>query len=118
MTDLVLLDVKYTNAEDYRRHVGCELAQVESFLSYLQEQGIATWLRHVLIPGYNDNEESLSRLVALRDAHSCVRRVELLPFRKLCLEKYREMGIPFALEDTPEMPADRTEELRRKYALN
>lgn len=118
VTDLVLLDVKYTNAEDYRRHVGCELAQVESFLSYLQEQGIATWLRHVLIPGYNDNEESLSRLVALRDAHSCVRRVELLPFRKLCLEKYREMGIPFALEDTPEMPADRTEELRRKYALN
>ena len=118
LTDLVLLDIKYTNAEDYRRYVGCEMSQVEAFLSYLQEQGIAVWLRHVLIPGYNDDEGSLSRLAALRDAHSCVRRVELLPFRKLCLEKYREMGIPFALEDTPEMPADRTEKLRLKYGLN
>ena len=118
LTDLVLLDIKYTNAEDYRRYVGCEMSQAEAFLSYLQEQGIAVWLRHVLIPGYNDDEGSLSRLAALRDAHSCVRRVELLPFRKLCLEKYREMGIPFALEDTPEMPADRTEKLRLKYGLN
>ena len=117
VTDLVLLDIKYTNAEDYRRYVGCEMSQVEAFLSYLQEQGIAVWLRHVLIPGYNDDEESLSRLTALRDAHSCVRRVELLPFRKLCLEKYREMAIPFALEDTPEMPAERAEELRRKYGF-
>lgn len=112
VTDLVLLDYKYTNAEDYLRHTGCELARVEEFLAYLQKQGISTWIRHVLIPGYNDTEESMARLAALRQSHSCIQRIELLPFRKLCLEKYREMGIAFPLENTPEMPPDRIEELK------
>ena len=111
VTDLVLLDVKYTNAEDYRKYTGCEMARVEQFLAYLQEQGIPTWVRHVLIPGYNDTEGSLKCLSALGTTYPCIQKTELLPFRKLCLEKYREMGIPFPLEDTPEMPKDRVAEL-------
>ena len=115
VTDLVLLDVKYTNAEDYQKYTGCEMARVEQFLAYLQEQGIPTWIRHVLIPGYNDTEESLKRLSALGTTYPCIQKTELLPFRKLCLEKYREMGIPFPLEDTPEMSQDRTAELYRRF---
>ena len=36
VTDLVLLDYKYTNAEDYLRHTGCEMTRVDEFLTYLQ----------------------------------------------------------------------------------
>lgn len=115
VTDLVLLDLKYTTEEAYRQYVGCRMSQVESFLQYLQEQGKATWLRHVLIPGYNDREDSLARLAAIREQYSCVERVELLPFRKLCLEKYRHMGIAFPLEDTPEMSPERTETYYRQF---
>ena len=117
VTDLVLLDYKYTNAEDHLRYTGCELSRVELFLDYLQKLGKPTWLRHVLIPGYNDNADSLARLREVRDSHSCIRRVELLPFRKLCLEKYRELRIPFALENTPEMSAERVEMLRASAGL-
>ncbi|MBQ7321078.1 MAG: pyruvate formate lyase-activating protein [Clostridia bacterium] len=117
VTDLVLLDYKYTNAEDHLRYTGCELSRVETFLDHLQKLGKPTWLRHVLIPGYNDSAESLARLREVRDAHSCICKVELLPFRKLCLEKYRELGIPFVLENTPEMPAARAEELAKPFKL-
>ena len=117
VTDLVLLDYKYTNAEDYLRHTGCEMTRVDEFLTYLQEIEKPTWLRHVLIPGYNDNEESMRRLATIRERFTCIARVELLPFRKLCLEKYRQMEIPFPLEDTPEMPPERVEQLRISAGL-
>jgi pyruvate formate lyase activating enzyme len=39
--------------------------------------------------------------------------VELLPFRKLCIEKYKAMGIDFALSDVPEANEEMIEELRR-----
>ena len=117
VTDLVLLDYKYTNAEDYLRYTGCEMEAVDRFLSYLQQIKKTTWLRHVLIPGYNDTVESLARLRTLRDRYSCVERVELLPFRKLCLEKYCQMGIVFPAEDTPEMSPEHLEELRVSAGL-
>lgn len=117
VTDLVLLDFKYTDARDYVRYTGCEMARVEEFLAYLQTQNKSTWLRHVLIPGYNDREESLARLVTLRENYPCVKRIELLPFRKLCLEKYRELGISFPLADTPEMSQEHLEVLRSQFAL-
>ena len=84
-------------------------------LSFTQEQGKATWLRHVLIPGYNDCEDSLARLAMIRERYPCVQRVELLPFRKLCLEKYRQLEIVFPLEDTPEMSTERTEAYFRQF---
>ena len=112
VTDLVLLDYKYTDPRDYLRYTQCEMARVDTFLNYLQQTKKRTWLRHVLIPGYNDSVESLLRLRCVRDRYSCIERVELLPFRKLCLEKYRQMEIPFPLEETPEMSVERLEELR------
>ena len=117
VTDLVLLDVKYTNAEDYRAHVGCELSRVEEFLAYLCEHNIPTWIRHVLIPGYNDNDASLTVLCDLPHRYPNIEKIELLPFRKLCLEKYRELNIPFPLADTPEPTAECIAELRARYPL-
>lgn len=117
VTDLVLLDYKYTNAQDYLRYSGCEMARVDEFLAYLQIVNKPTWLRHVLIPGYNDSVPSLRHLKQVRETYPCIERVELLPFRKLCLEKYRQLGISFALENTPEMSAERQEALRAEAGL-
>ena len=114
-TDLVLLDYKYTNEEDYLRHTGMRKSRADEFLACLQEMGKETWLRHVYIPGLNDTDESLERLANLGRAHACISRIEILPFRRLCLEKYAEMGIPFPLADTPEPTADRLAALREKY---
>lgn len=112
LTDLVLLDYKYTNREDYAAYTGgCDKHDVDSFLEYLNSVGKPTWLRQVVIEGLNDSEESLSRLFALRDRYACVEKIELLPFHKLCIEKYRELGIPFPLEDTPETSREKIDHL-------
>ncbi len=102
VTDRVLLDIKYTNDEDYRENVGCAMKPVIEFLEYLDKQSIATTLRQVIIPKLNDTEENVLKLKAIRDKHKCVDSVELLAFHKICESKYQNMGIKFPLSDAPE----------------
>ena len=103
VTDRVLLDIKYTSDEAYKKYVGCNMESVLSFLSYLAEKGIATTLRQVIIPSLNDTEENILKLREIADAHKNVDKTELLPFRKICTSKYEQLGIPFpfARMETP-----------------
>ena len=101
-TDRVLLDIKYTDDTMYREHVGCSLENVMKFLAALQEKGIPTTLRQVIIPGLNDHEENIARLGEIAGSHSCVDKIELLPFRKVCSVKYDNLGIVFPFAHIPE----------------
>lgn len=94
-TDRVLLDIKYTDNESYLKNVGCDYDRVLEFLNYLDEHNIKTTLRQVIIPTKNDNTENIMRLNELANAHNCVDKVELLPFKKICQTKYDEMKIEF-----------------------
>jgi pyruvate formate lyase activating enzyme len=97
------LDVKYPTDEQYRAYVGCGIETPLAFLDYLDEQGIATTLRQVIIPTLNDTEQNLAFLKELVAAHPCIDTVELLPFKKLCTVKYEQMGqaFRFAAYDEP-----------------
>lgn len=94
-TDLVLLDIKMCSDELYQKHIGMPLSQVLFFLDQLEKRKIPAWIRQVSVPGLNDSEEDKIRLLALTSNYRCIERVELLPFRKLCTEKYEQMHLPF-----------------------
>ena len=111
VTDRVLLDIKYTTDEDYRRYVGCSLDAPLKFLAYLNEKGIKTTLRQVVIPTLNDTEQNMLALRDIARAHACVDGVELLPFRKICQVKYDQMGIPFPFAHLDEPSGERVREL-------
>ncbi|MFI3317486.1 MAG: pyruvate formate-lyase-activating protein, partial [Rikenellaceae bacterium] len=58
VTDLVLLDIKSFDKDQFPKIAGGgRLDQVLGFLDYLQQQGIKCWVRHVIVPGYTDQEE-------------------------------------------------------------
>lgn len=100
-TDRVLLDIKYTEDEQYQKHVGCDLHKVLGFLEFLNEQKIPVTLRQVIIPTLNDNEENILKLKAITEKYACVDKVELLPFKKVCQVKYDDLGMKFPFEDIP-----------------
>lgn len=114
LCDLVILDYKYTDCDSYQKHVGMKKEKVDFFLQNLQRLNKRVWIRQVIIPSLNDSEEAVQRLYDLRGKYSCIEKIELLPFRKLCIEKYRSMGIEFALEHTPEASAELIEKLTRQ----
>ena len=82
-----------------------------SFLDKLERRGCDVWIRHVVVPDINDNEEDIARLAELVKGKRCVKKVELLPFKSLCIEKYKALKIPFPLENTPQMSSARMREL-------
>ena len=114
-TDLVLLDFKYTNREDYLKYTRMEMSAAQEFLDYLQEIKKPTWIRFVVIPDLNDGDDSISNIIRLKSEYDCVQKVELLPFRKLCLEKYDNMGIEFPLKNTPEAKQQFIDDIYKKY---
>lgn len=111
--DLVLLDVKMTTQEDYFRYTGGSLAATMAFLEQLDERGIAIWIRQVIVRGLNDDEQSVRRLARLLKPFSTIEKIELLPFKKLCLEKYEQLGVAFPLKDTPETEPSEIEALQK-----
>ena len=48
---------------------------------------------------------------------SNLEKIEWLPFKTLCLEKYGRMGIPFPLEGTPALEADALQKTLQKLGL-
>ena len=116
VTDLVLLDIKMTTDADYREYIGCPMEKPVFFLKKLEEKGIPVWIRHVAVPGLTDTPEDLARLRGLLDGFSCVRKVEFLPFHKICAPKYEKLGIPFPFDRYPAARPGLAEELSQAYA--
>lgn len=106
VTDLCLLDYKMCNADDYEKYTRCKKSSVDFFLSELQKRSIDTWLRQVIVKGINDSAESVKYLYGVAESHPCVKKVELLKFRKLCAPKYENLGIEFPFGNLPETKAE------------
>ena len=111
LVDLVILDYKYTNSCDYEKYVGMKQEDVDLFLEKLEQKQKNVWIRQVIIPTLNDTEESVLKLFELEKKYSCVKKIELLPFRKLCLEKYSAQGLEFKLKDVCEASRELIEKL-------
>ena len=116
VTDRVLLDIKFTNNEDYARHAGCSLDSVLAFLDELDKRGIPTTVRQVVIPTINDSDENAERLKEIVSGRKCVDKVELLPFKKICKVKYDNMGLKFPFEDIPTPDVETMARLQKYFS--
>ena len=117
-TDRVLLDIKYTNNEDYVKFVGCTLEKVKEFLEYLNLKKIPTTIRQVIIPTLNDNKENIEKLNDIISKYPCVDCVELLPFKKICKVKYDNLSIPFEFNKYSTPTKEDMEKLNKQIIIN
>lgn len=96
-TDLVLLDIKHIDNDAHKRLTGWENENILDCARYLSDIHKPVWIRHVLVPGINDDDESLHRLRSFIDTLSNVERVEVLPYHDLGVYKWEQLGIPYKL---------------------
>ena len=111
-TDTVLCDIKTTDEDDCRRIFGTSLQTTKDFLTACEQAGCRIIIRHVVVPGMTDGEEHIRSLCAIASQYKTLEKIELLPFRRLCTEKYERLGIPFPMGDTPECDAETIARLR------
>jgi pyruvate formate lyase activating enzyme len=103
--DLVLLDIKSSDPEIYRRVTGRELSPTLRFAERLAALGKPVWVRFTLVPGATDdpaNVEGIARFVA---PMKNVEWVEVQPFHQLGAFKWKAMNLEYKHSDTPP-PAD------------
>ena len=112
-TDTVLCDIKFPTDELYRKHIGTGIDTVLDFIEECNKTEADVIIRHVVVPGMTDSEDSIKQVAALAKKAKKLVGIELLPFRKLCEQKYKELGLVFSLVDTPECDADTIEKLKR-----
>lgn len=110
-TDRVLLDIKFTTNEDYMNYVGCSLDSPLFFLDYLSQMDIPVTIRQVIVPTLNDSAENILQLKEIISSRSCVDKIELLPFKKICKVKYDNLGLIFPFEKYNTPDSDKIEKL-------
>ena len=102
VTDLVLLDIKHIDSKKHEELTGKGNENILDFAKYLSEKNIPVWIRHVLVPGINDDEESLKSLGHFIQGLKNVERIQVLPYHSMAINKYKELGLPYSLQQTPE----------------
>ncbi len=103
-TDLVLYDVKETSDERYLALCGKTSDASHAFERCLLSSKVPFIVRHVVVPGRNDDEHAMRALAAyIKKYLPSARDVELLPYHRMGAHKYADLGMKEPLGDTPEM---------------
>ncbi|MCC3373556.1 pyruvate formate-lyase-activating protein [Cohnella sp. REN36] len=114
VTDLVLLDLKLM---DQRGHVDLTTQPNDrtiAFAKRLSQRGNRMWVRRVLVPGFTDRPEDLIDLGSFIGELYGVEKVEVLPYHRMGVYKWQQLGIPYTLVGVKE-PGP--EEVQRAYRL-
>ena len=100
----VLFDLKLLDPEKHRLHTGVRNDRILRNLEALTARHPAVTVRIPVIPGVNDTPEDMAQfadyLAKLRP-----RQVELLPYHRIGMDKYRRLGLDYKLKDTPQPAA-------------
>ena len=101
LTDLVILDIKHIDDLKCRELTGTGNIATKKFAKTLSDNGVAMWIRQVLVPGLTDDENDLKRTREWINTLKTVERVEVLPYHTLGKPKYEQLGLSYPLGDTP-----------------
>ncbi len=115
-TDLVLLDVKATNNVLYQKITGKDINVVNKFIDLCNKMNKKMWIRMVIVPGINDNKESILELNEYLKKINNVEKIELIPYHTFGEEKYKKLGLKYRLEGLKAMDLNKIEELS-KYLI-
>ena len=105
LANLLLWDVKTLDPKRHRELTGVPLEPILENLAAVSRAGARIWLRLPVIPGVNDDAESVARAVALAGRTDGVERVCLLPYHSTASGKRERLARPqapaFAAADSP-----------------
>lgn len=96
-TDLLLLDIKHIDSHSHRKLTGKPNEHILSFARYLSQRRKPVWIRHVLVPTITDGEENLRNLATFLTTLTNIKKVEVLPYHKLGVYKWKALGLSYPL---------------------
>jgi pyruvate formate lyase activating enzyme len=100
VVDLILLDIKSSNPDIYRKVTGRDLAPTLRFAERLASIGKPTWVRFTLVPGWTDDPANVEGIAKFVAPMKNVEWVEVQPFHQLGAFKWKAMNLEYKCADT------------------
>ncbi|MDU1351996.1 pyruvate formate-lyase-activating protein [Actinomyces sp. HMSC065F12] len=113
-TNLVLLDVKSGDPDTYRKVTGRDLQPTISFGDRLAQHGTEVWVRFVLVPGLTDDPDNIDRVGRIVEKWPNVSRLEVLPFHQMAIDKWKNLGMTYTLEDVKPPSVEHVDKVREQ----
>lgn len=112
-TDLVIFDIKGLSNEEYRKMTKSNIGSSLEFLNVCQKMNKKMWIRQVIIPTINDNEQYILKLKEFTKKLKNIEKIELLPYHSLGVIKYEKLGIDYPLKNIVSMDKKKCEFLQQ-----
>ena len=112
-TDLLLVDIKHIDDEQHKSLTGRTNENILDMARYLSDIGKPVWIRHVLVPERNDNNEYLEKLYGFVSTLKNVQKVEVLPYHTFGEYKWKELGYEYPLAGIEPPSKERIENANR-----
>src|ERR1700749_3768290 len=98
--DLVLLDIKSSDPETYRRVTGRDISPTLRFAERLASLRKPVWVRFTLVPGETDDPAHVAGIARFVAPMKNVEWVEVQPFHQMGSFKWKAIGLEYKLENT------------------
>lgn len=95
--DLFLYDLKIMDDKEHREFTGASNQRVLGNLRKLAEEGSSIVISFPIIPGINDDDENVTRTAEFVSSMPNISQVNLLPYHKAGIEKYKNLGKSYTL---------------------
>ena len=119
--DLVLLDIKSIDTFKSQEMTGKGNETALELLDYLEENKKDVWVRHVVVPGITEDYDDIEKMGEYLSKFTVISRVEILPFHKMGEYKWKQLGMKYDLEETPEPAKEsivKIKDILKRYKLN
>lgn len=113
-TDLVMMDIKALEDEEYEFMTGQKINESFEFLDLCKKLKKRLWIRQVIVPNINDNEDYIKRLKQFLSKYD-IEKVEFLPYTTIGVPKYEKLKIKYRLKDTQAMNKEKCDKLYKLY---
>ena len=108
---MVILDIKFYNAGDYKKYTGGNFDNFVAVGNYCSQTGKRLWLRTVVVPGINDSEEEIEKYVRFIKQFK-YEKYELLAFHTMGFFKYENLNLKNPLKDVKPLEKSRLAQLQ------
>lgn len=116
--DLVLYDLKHIKSNVHESHTGKSNKRILNNLINLFRQKTAIIIRIPIIPGFNDDIKTMDEIGLFLKKHNIndvIERIDLLPYHKFGIGKYKALGYSYKLSDCKPPDNDLLKEIKQIF---
>jgi len=114
-TDLFLFDLKHIDDAKHKKYTGVSNKLILENLILLDHLKKEIQIRYPLIPGINDDEADILRMMAFLQKLKNPHPVSILPFHKIGKHKYSQFGIEYKMNGIEEPSKEQIEKVKTQF---